>query len=386
LGDLLKAMRAEFSKAKGTTPCIIFIDELDSFGDRNSFHSEHANYSIQVINGLLECLDGVDGREGVVVIGATNNPAKIDPALLRSGRFDNHIAIGLPDSESRMAIMREELALEFQPDEVGKLETLTSGFSGADLTKVCREARRIARRQRRSVTTDDILANLPSLVKIDGEYRRTAAIHEAGHALVGWRLGAGKFLGAIIADQVNPSTPTWQIGVAAFEHHRLAYRTRQHHLDRIAALLAGMAAEELVFGEYGDGAGGCEGSDLEVATNLATLMEAQHALGDRLRYSTVSHPSEWEALRRADRELAAAVEATLRQQFDRARDLIAKDRALLDGIAETLFDRGQISPEGLRQLASSDKKGGKVALVCAPVPMPPLGSPDRKFVTVGKAE
>lgn len=102
LGDLLKAMRSDFDKAKEGAPCILFCDELDSFGDRNSFSADNKDYSTQVVNGFLEHLDGLDGREGVVVIGATNNVSGIDPAILRPGRLDRHVAIPLPSASDRM--------------------------------------------------------------------------------------------------------------------------------------------------------------------------------------------------------------------------------------------------------------------------------------------
>ncbi|RYZ80237.1 MAG: ATP-binding protein, partial [Proteobacteria bacterium] len=98
LGDLLKAMRRDFSKAKESVPSILFCDELDSFGDRKSFSDDNRDYSTQVVNAFLEHLDGLGGREGVVVIGATNNIQRIDPAILRPGRLDRHVVISLPDA------------------------------------------------------------------------------------------------------------------------------------------------------------------------------------------------------------------------------------------------------------------------------------------------
>jgi len=106
LNDLLKAMRSDFQAAEKEAPSIIFIDELDSVGSRDAFSGDYANYSVQVVNALLECLDGAASRDGVVVVGATNNPDKIDPALLRPGRLDRHMAIKLPSVEDRLAILR----------------------------------------------------------------------------------------------------------------------------------------------------------------------------------------------------------------------------------------------------------------------------------------
>src|SRR3546814_617433 len=100
LGDLLKAMRRTFDEARKCAPCILFIDEIDSFGDRAAFDRHHRDYGIPLVNAFLEELDGVRGRAGVVVVGATNDPERIDPAIRRPGRLDRTIELGLPDAEA----------------------------------------------------------------------------------------------------------------------------------------------------------------------------------------------------------------------------------------------------------------------------------------------
>ncbi|WP_328804124.1 ATP-binding protein [Roseibium aggregatum] len=104
LGDLLKAMRRTFAEARKKAPCVLFIDEFDSVGDRATAGGDNALYIIEKINGLLECLDGVEDREGVVVVGACNHPHRIDPALLRPGRLERTVLIPLPDEEARERI------------------------------------------------------------------------------------------------------------------------------------------------------------------------------------------------------------------------------------------------------------------------------------------
>lgn len=127
LGDMLKAMRKSFSDAFQRRPSILFLDEFDSFGDRDSgVDHQYHDYKRQVINGLLECLDPIDGREGVVIIGATNKPDAIDPALLRPGRIDKVVSIALPDDVGRMAILRYHL-----PDAVlGDLPSFLKASEG----------------------------------------------------------------------------------------------------------------------------------------------------------------------------------------------------------------------------------------------------------------
>lgn len=350
LGDLLGAMRNDFMRAKTLAPCIMLIDELDSFGDRASFTDRNRDYSTQVVNALLEALNGLDGREGVVVIAATNNPDGIDGAILRAGRIDRHIALELPDGETRIAIIEQISGVALSADARARIGQVTIGLSGADLAKMCREARRRARKDRRSVDEDDLIIGLPRLMKVEGEFRRHVAIHEAGHTLVGWRLGAGEFLGTTVFDWINPAVSSQRVGMAIFQLPGAGARMRQHHLDRIACLLGGIAAEELVLGEFSDGAGGDDSSDLGMATTLATALEAQLGLGERLRYSSVSDTDDWERLRRVDVKLAARVDKVLREQFDRAKEILERETKLHSAIVDVLCDVGRLDPLGLAQL------------------------------------
>ena len=146
LDDLLKAMRRAFEEAKADAPCILFIDELDSFGDRERLGGHNEQYSREVINGFLECLDGAEGREGVVVVGATNLPDKIDPAIRRPGRLDRHVVIPLPDLEARKGILRHHLGDALPGADLTEAAERLEGASGAVIEQVVRDARRIARR------------------------------------------------------------------------------------------------------------------------------------------------------------------------------------------------------------------------------------------------
>jgi len=352
LGDLLSAMRTDFARAKNMAPCIMLIDEMDSFGDRATFTDRNKDYSTQVVNALLECLDSLDGREGVVVIAATNNPDQIDAAILRAGRIDRHIALELPDGDTRLAIIKQISGIVLSDEAAVRIRQTTVGSSGADLAKMCREARRRARQDRRPVDDADLVVGLPKLTRVEGEFRRHVAVHEAGHTLVGWRLGAGEFLGTTIFDWINPTVSNQRVGMATFRLPGAGARMRQHHLDRIACLLGGIAAEEMVLGEFSDGAGGDDASDLGMATTLATALEAQLGLGERLRYSAVSDVGDWERLRRVDVKLAARVDKVMREQFDRAKEILSNDKKLHAAIADVLFQFGKLSPDDLEGMAA----------------------------------
>lgn len=160
LGDMLRAMHADFDLARVKAPCVWLIDEVDSVGDRGD--SDHANrmYMRQVTNAFLEILDGVDGREGVVVIGTSNYPSAVDAAVRRPGRLDSHIHIQKPDHTGREGILRFHLKDALHNESLGDIVRLSAGMSGADLEKLVRDAKRKARRQKRALVASDLLGSL----------------------------------------------------------------------------------------------------------------------------------------------------------------------------------------------------------------------------------
>jgi len=161
-GDMLKAMRQAFADARKKAPCIFLIDEIDGFIERRDGDgvTDNSDYMRGVVNGLLEELDGSHDRDGVVVIGACNNASVIDPALKRPGRLDRHIEIGLPDSAARVEILRHHLEADI---DIRPFGLATTGMTGADLQKLARDARRLARREGVQVQVQHVHACLPVL-------------------------------------------------------------------------------------------------------------------------------------------------------------------------------------------------------------------------------
>lgn len=352
LGDLLKAMRADFEKAKESAPCILFCDELDSFGDRNSFSADNKDYSTQVVNGFLELLDGLDGREGVVVIGATNALGRVDPAILRPGRLNRHVAIPLPTASDRIAILQQQLGQPLPRKQLPKLMAATNGFSGADLAKVARDAKRIARRAKRDVTMADIAKSLPEMVAITGELRRALAVHEAGHSVAVIALDHGKFYGAMIIDHTRNDSETVPGGGAYFEVPNVAYRTVRTYRDRIAVLLAGIAAEEVLLGTVSDGAGAGPNSDLAQATRIATMLQISKGMGNRLRHSLAKSDRDLETLRLRDPSVAIWVDDVLLTEFERAKQIVRSHLKLVEAIANELEAKGKVSADQVAKMAA----------------------------------
>ncbi len=355
LGDTLKAMRADFKKAKDGTPSIIFIDEIDSVGDRSTFGSDHASYSIQVVNGLLESIDGSADREGVVVIGATNHPDKIDPALVRPGRLDRHVKIEMPDEEDRVAILRQLLGTDASLGlNLTFLGPLTEAMAGADLAQLVRTAKGIARRQGRGVQIDDLTSQLPELVPVVGEYRRSIAIHEAGHTIVGVKLVFGVFLGVGISSQINPRFHTQNTGGAGFRRDPFSFRDRQAYRDDICVYLAGIAAEHLMIGSHGDGAGAGPGSDLERATEAAVHMETKFGMGQRL--TRTGRGTIWNQLGNESAPgLMETVDQILAEELARAKSMLLEEMTLFEDLAREIEATGFVSPERLNELGHATR-------------------------------
>jgi len=161
LGDMLSAMRRCFDDAKRQAPCLLFIDELDSAGSREQFKGHNESYNRQTLNALLELLAGVDDREGVVVIGATNDASAIDPAIRRAGRLDRLIRVELPTPTALQAIFRVHLGPENLSDaDLKPIARMAMGFSGADVEKTVRGARRRARTAGRPMILDDLIVEI----------------------------------------------------------------------------------------------------------------------------------------------------------------------------------------------------------------------------------
>ncbi|MBK5570879.1 AAA family ATPase, partial [Ensifer sp. SSB1] len=336
LGDMLKAMRTTFRNAIDVAPAILFLDEFDSFGSRKLLRGDHASYGLQVINALLELLDGANGREGVVVIAATNRPDDIDEALLRPGRLDRHIAVEMPDREAREQILSAHVGFALPANELRTIALATGGYSGAALRQLVRDARRIARRQSRPVSGSDFLAIVPPRAPFDRRERWPVCIHEAGHAIVGLALGIGEVEAIVVARQAGHRDGS----IAHVEWRRPAVRNRtlQAYRDEIAMVLAGRAAERVLLNTCYDGSGGMEGSDLHRASDLATILIAAHGV-QSLGFTSVSSARELDELRRSDPVLRRRVERLLAEELARAEQMVQDRRTVVFRVAEEVLER-----------------------------------------------
>jgi hypothetical protein len=277
LNDLLKAMRESFREAQSKGTALLFIDELDAIGSRAVNDSQNADYKRQVINGLLELLDGFERRIGIVVVGATNHPEHIDSAILRPGRLDRHFVIPLPDPKTRQQIFEFHAGFTVPEDCEAQLARSTAGMSGAALKQLVRDGRRIARRSGIPFGLEHALEAAKPLIDLPVPLMRIAAFHEAGHAIVGLELGM-QLEGISIADKVFAEGVN-TLGGALFTRQAFPMKTRSFYLDLITMYLGGLAAESQMFGEFTESGAGDPNSDLAVATTLATKVEACFGMG-----------------------------------------------------------------------------------------------------------
>jgi ATP-dependent Zn protease len=358
LGDLLRAMRTSFRAAMEKAPSLLFIDEFDSIGDRASFSSDHASYSTQVVNGLLEALDGSASREGVVVVAATNNAGSIDAAFLRPGRLGRHILIGLPGVEDRVAIASTYLDGALPVPDIEKVAVATEGMTGADIAGLAKDARRRARVGKVTLDAALVLSCLPPALPLVGEERRCVSVHEAGHAVIGVKLGFGVLQAVAIVGEVRKAHAI--AGGALFQSRAKIVRSKGSYLDEICLRLAGTAAEKIVIGSVTDGAGSGLGSDIAQAADVATLMVAEFGMGGRLRHVHTTSAADRELLRRRNGEVAKEVADILAEQLLRAEAIILEHVHVVEAIADRLESKGLLDGDEVAELMKGeDTNGGR---------------------------
>eukprot|EP00933_Yihiella_yeosuensis_P001276 TRINITY_DN10204_c0_g1_i1.p1 TRINITY_DN10204_c0_g1~~TRINITY_DN10204_c0_g1_i1.p1 ORF type:complete len:1527 (-),score=452.67 TRINITY_DN10204_c0_g1_i1:229-4809(-) len=351
-------VRDIFKQAKEKAPCIVFIDEVDAIGRQRGAGMGGGNDEReQTLNQILTEMDGFEGNTGVIVVAATNRADILDNALLRPGRFDRRVTVGLPDVKGREQILKvhirnKKLADDLELSEVAKR---TAGFSGADLENLMNEAAILTARRNKKFTsmqeisdaTDRVIAGLEGRALADNASKKLIAYHEAGHALVGTLLP--------FHDPVNKVTlvPRGQAkGLTWFTPNEDQSLISQASLKaRIAGALGGRAAEQLVFGtsQVTTGAGG----DLQQVERMARGMVTQFGMSEVGSISIdgggMFGPSYSE-------ELGAKIDEAIGQISDEgyrcALDVLLTNRACLDHIADELVECETITGDRLREIVT----------------------------------
>jgi cell division protease FtsH len=339
MGDMLAALDAAVGEAISRAPAIFFLDELDGFSTRaTEGETRIGSYMRAVITGLLRQLDRLMSAPGVVLIGATNDLAAIDPAIKREGRFDRRLRLDPPDPEGLAQILRQHLGAEAMtqaspPHPDRRLERAVTraagrlvGTSGAAAAALARAALARARGDGASGGGQTLHAAL--LAELEDRYpglaeaeERRVALHEAGHVLVG-----------LLSGLPDPKAVRLTPDGGAVDWPRRAIVTRARALAELRTLLAGRAAEEVFCHAPSTGAGAGADSDLAQATRLASAMELEYGLGDG---GLIWHPALPPGLR-APHWLPAKVQHLLSEAAAEARALITTHRALVEALAAAL--------------------------------------------------
>jgi cell division protease FtsH len=379
-------VRDLFGQAENRAPCIVFIDELDALGKVRiqtpmGSHEERE----QTLNQLLAEMDGFDARKGVIIMGATNRPEVLDPALLRPGRFDRQVLVDKPDVRGREEILRihiKNVKIEAAVD-LKVLAARTAGFAGADLANLVNEAALLAARRDKTAVemkdfdeaVDRVIAGLEKKRVMSDKERRIVAYHESGHA--------------IVASVLPNLDPVHKISIVQRGFGALGYTlqlpledrylmTRSDLLGQLSVLLGGRSAEEIAFNEISTGAQ----NDIQRATDIARAMVTEFGMSDSLgvvaydghrRAAFLDVPFAQERGTYAEEtalKIDLEVKRILSEAHETARRILRDYRATLDALSERLLEKEVIEADELKAILGPLPPKDENAV---PAEVPPVG-------------
>ena len=360
-------VRDLFEQAKQKAPCIVFIDEIDAIGRARgknagfSGNDEREN----TLNQLLTEMDGFQTNTGVIVLAATNRADILDKALMRAGRFDRQIEVGLPDVKEREEIFNVHLRpLKLDPQlDRSFLARQTPGFSGADIANVCNEAALIAaRHNKKFISKEDFLAAIDRIVGglerknkiITDEEKRVIAFHEAGHATVSWIL---EHASPLIKVTIIPRGKA--LGAAWYLPEERQITTREQMMDELAATLGGRVSEQLTFGQVSTGAL----NDLERVTKQAYAMVAYYGMSENvgtLSYYDSTGQSDMAFTKPYSEQTAQQIDTeakrVIEQAYKMAEQVLREHADGLKELAELLLSREVVFTEDVERIFGKRKK------------------------------
>ncbi|MBR0355698.1 MAG: AAA family ATPase, partial [Oscillospiraceae bacterium] len=354
-------VRDLFNQAKEKAPCIVFIDEIDAIGKKRDGSLVGGNDEReQTLNQLLVEMDGFGSNEGVIVMAATNRADILDNALLRPGRFDRQVYVGLPDVKGREAILKIHARDKQLADDVdlNSIARGTPGFSGADLENLMNESALLAvRRKHRFITMEDVEEAILKVEmgpekksrKVSDKARRLTAYHESGHAV------AAKFLPHVDPVHYITIIPRGQAGGFTLmrpNEDLENFTSRSEMFENIVMSLGGRIAEKLFLDDISTGASG----DIQQATNLARSMVTRYGMSDRLGpilYDSSDHSifigRDFGTTKSYSEETAAAIDEEVKKIFDKAaaecERILTEHREQLIAVAEYLLEHETMEGE-----------------------------------------
>ena len=361
-------VRDLFKQAADKTPCIVFIDEIDTIGKKRDGAAGIGGNDEreQTLNQLLTEMDGFDGTKGVVILAATNRPESLDKALLRPGRFDRRIPVELPDLQGRIAILKVHAKdVKMEPnidfDTIGRA---TSGASGAELANIINEAAlRAVRMGRSAVSQTDLEESVEVVIAgyqrkgavISEKEKKIIAYHEIGHALVTARQ---KNAAPVHKITIIPRTSGALGYTMQIEEGERVLMSREDMLSQLATLTGGRAAEEVVFGSITSGAS----NDIEKATQIARAMITRYGMSDQfgmVALETVNNPylssdSSLVCSPETSARVDAEVQSLIAAAHDKAVGILKRDRDVMDKLAAYLLEKETITGAEFMDILEKD--------------------------------
>src|ERR1039457_1135598 len=380
-------VRDMFEQARRTTPCLVFIDEIDAVGRSRGHGLGGGNDEReQTLNALLVEMDGFDTQEGIIIIAATNRPDVLDPALLRPGRFDRQVTVNLPDVRGREAILKVHAKnVKLAPAvDLSVIARGTPGYSGAELANLLNEAALLAASTNRKAVGMLELEEARDKVRWGRERRSLAmtdedkkctAWHEAGHALINVVLQHTHPLHKVTIIPRGQSLGS----TMSLPKTDVLNRRRKEMLDMIAVMMAGRIAEEIVSGDISSGAAG----DIQQATNMARAMVTQWGMSDRLGMVQYGDDDEYVFLGRevsrakvysefTSQEIDSEVKRIIDNAYKIAKDLLTTNIEKLELIAKSLLEYETLDGQQVDEIVRTGKFTPPPP---APMVEPPRGAP-----------
>jgi cell division protease FtsH len=359
-------VRDLFAQAQNHAPCIIFIDELDALGKARGVNpmGRHDEQE-QTLNQLLAEMDGFDPNTGVIIMAATNRPEILDPALLRPGRFDRHVVVDRPDIIGREEILKIHARnVKLSPDvDLKVIASRTPGFVGADLANIVNEAALLAaRKNKESVEMADIEEAIDRVIAglekkgrlMSKKEKEIVAFHESGHAIVASLLPNADPVRRISIIPRGISALGYTLQLPTEDRYLM---TKTELLDRLAVLLGGRVAEEIVFGEISTGAH----NDLQRATDIATSMVKEFGMSEKLGYVTFEKekkplflPSSLFPSREYSEDTAKQIDEEVKKIVDetylRVKEILTAKKDQLGELARLLLEKEVVEEADLKKI------------------------------------
>ena len=358
-------VRDLFAQAQTNAPCIIFIDELDALGKARGVNpvGRHDEQE-QTLNQLLAEMDGFESNTGVIIMAATNRPEILDPALLRPGRFDRHVVVDRPDIVGREEILKiHTRQVKLSPDaDLKVIASRTPGFVGADLANIVNEAALLAARKNKDSVEmadieeaiDRVIAGLEKKNRLmSKKEKEIVAFHESGHAIVASILPGADPVRRVSIIPRGISALGYTLQLPTEDRYLM---TRSELLDRLAVLLGGRVAEEIVFEEISPGAH----NDLQRATDIATSMVKEFGMSETLGYVTFekekksfffpslgpSREYSEETAKKIDEEIKKIIDQT----YQKAKELLVSKKDKLEELARLLLEKEVVEEADLKRV------------------------------------